>query len=101
MSVSVYIHNVTNRVFKLLALREKELCGIDAYFADYIESLSIDLVGALETFPDLRTDNNYIIVTNIINFLKGNEVSYKTLKREVFKALRLLNAIEAKYGGAS
>lgn len=99
MSLSVYIHNLTGRVFKLLAIRERELCGQEAYFADYIDSLAVDMLGALNTFETLGDDNDYIVVTNIINFLKANEVPYKTLKREVFKSLRLLNKIEARYGG--
>lgn len=101
MSLYVYIHNVTGRVFKLLAIKERELCGQEAYFSDYIASLTVDMLGALETFPELGTDNDYIVVTNIVNYLKANSVSYKTLKREVFKALRLLNKIEARAGGGS
>ena len=99
MSLSVYIHHVTGRVFKLLAIKERELCGQDAYFADYIDSLMVDMLGALETFPALGENNDYIVVTNIINYLKTNDVPYKALKREVFKSLRLLNRIEAQAGG--
>lgn len=94
-----YIHKVTNRVFKILAIREKELCGVNAYFDDYIDSLRIDITGALVTFPELKACDEFIVVFNIINYLHDNDVSYKVLRREVFKALHLLNQIEARCGG--
>lgn len=91
-----YIHNLTNRVFKLLTIREKELCGVTAYFAEYADSLLIDVSGAMRTFPELRENDAFVIVHNIVNYLCQNEVSYPVLRREVFKALRLLNQIEAE-----
>lgn len=99
MSLQVYIHHVTNRVFKILTIKERELCGQESFSVDYIDSLVVDMLGALDTFPQLGDDDDYIVVTNIINYIQHNDVPYKVLKREVFKALRLLNKIEAKAGG--
>lgn len=99
MSLVVYIHNVTGRVFKLLTMREQEERGEQTFFADYLDSLSVDMLGAVETFPALGDDDDYIVVTNIINFLKHHDTSLKATKREVFKALRLLNRIEERAGG--
>lgn len=99
MSPVVYIHNVTGRVFKLLTMKEQEARGEQTFFADYLDSLSVDMLGAAETFPALGTDDDYIVVTNIINFLKHHDASLKATKREVFKALRLLNRIEERVGG--
>lgn len=99
MSLQVYIHCVTNRVFKILTIKERELCGQESFLQDYLKSLVIDLYGALQTFPNLGLNDNYIVVTNIVNYLSTHDVEYKALKREVFKALRLLNKIESKVGG--
>lgn len=99
MSLLTYIQHVTGRVFKILAIKERELCGQDAYLAEYVDSLAVDLFGALETFPALGADDDYIVVTNIVNYLRKNDAPLKSVKREVFKALRLLNRIEARAGG--
>lgn len=98
MSLKNYIHALTGRVFKLLTIKEKETCGVVAYLSDYIDSLIIDMTGALSTFPALGDDVNYITVVNIVNYLKDNDIQYKQYKREVFKALKLLNGIEDSVG---
>ena len=90
-----YIHNLTNRVFKLLTIREKELCGVNAYFAEYADSLLIEVSGAMHTFPELQENDSFIVVHNILGYLCKDDVSYPVLRREVFKALHLLNKIEA------
>lgn len=101
MSLPVYIHHVTGRVFKMLALREQQMGGDDVYWDDYVDSLIVDLCGALGTFPVLAADDDYIVVTNIVHYVKSNvsSMSFKAFKREVFKALRLLNRIESRIGG--
>lgn len=45
------------------------------------------------TFEELANNMDFITVVNIINYLNNNEVSEEVCKREVFKALRLLNRI--------
>lgn len=99
MMLYIFIRGLTGRVFKILPLTEEALSGEDVHLSDYLESCALDMVGALETFPELRDFEEYVTVLNIVQYMRNNEVTQEVCKREVFKALGLLNAIEGKLGG--
>ena len=99
MMLYVFIRGLTGRVFKVLPLREAELAGETAYLDTYLESLVRDMMGATDTFPELREMPEYITTLNIMQFMEHNDVTQEVCKQEVFKALRLLNTIERKLGG--
>nr|DAG45227.1 MAG TPA: hypothetical protein [Caudoviricetes sp.] len=100
MMLYVFIHGLTGRIFKILPLKEAELAGEESYLASYMDSLVRDMLGATDTFPELCSMQEFVTTLNIVQFLKHNDITQEICKQEVFKALRLLNSIEKKLGGA-
>lgn len=98
MIPSVFIDRFTGHVFKIIPLKECENSGghEDIHLREYIDSVAIEANGALTTFDELTNNMDFITVVNILNYLNKNEVSEEVCRREVLKALSLLN----KIGGA-
>lgn len=89
----IFLKKIKNDIFKILPLKEESNNGL----IDYIDSVSIQLNGAIHTYPFLSEDIDYLTVVNIVNYLKNNDFSIKQCKREVFKCLDILNKITKKY----
>lgn len=101
MMLYVFIHSLTGRVFKILPLKEDSDAGVNTHLGEYIGSVVRDAVGALSTFPQLQTSEEYISVVNTLQYLNEQGVSHAVCKQEVFKMLKLLNTIEKRLGGDS
>ena len=101
MSLALFIESLTGKIFKILPLSEEESNGAQNHVYEYLDSLKIEMFGAIVTFPALFKNVEYTSVLNIVQYLSVNEVSIKRCKREVFKALRLLNKISKELGGES
>lgn len=99
MMLYIFIHGLTGRVFKVLPLMEETLAGHDVHLDEYLDSCVLDMMGALDTFPELQGFAEYVTILNIVQYMAHNNMTQETCKREVFKALGLLNAIERKLGG--
>lgn len=99
MMLYIFIHGLTGRVFKILPLMEEAFEGEDVHLDEYLDSCALDMLGATETFPELKSFEEYISAVNVVQYLAHNDVSLEICKREVFKALKLLNTIERKLGG--
>lgn len=87
------INLLISKIFKILPLKEQG----NPKLPEYIDSVSIQLKGALETCMDLadnvQYNRKYIEVLNTINYLKHNDFSVKQCKREIFKCLSILDSI--------
>lgn len=99
MSIQNYLDAITGRVFKILPMKEQELRGFSVFLSDYLSSLAIEMVGASMTFDCLGIDPDYIAVVNTVNGLAKTDSDVCQIKREVFKALNLLNRISGRFGG--
>lgn len=88
-----FLEWATNNIFKVLPLKEERNIGL----YDYLDSVYIQLYGAMTTFPELGEDIDYISILNTLAFLKDNSFTTKTCKREVFKCLSLLKKIKSAY----
>ena len=89
----IFLKKIKNDIFKILPLKEESNSGL----SDYIDSVSVQLNGAIHTYPFLSEDTDYLTVINVINYLKNNDFSTKQCKREVFKCLDVLTKIADKY----
>lgn len=89
----IFLKKIKNDIFKILPLKEESNSGL----SDYIDSVSVQLNGAIHTYPFLSEDIDYLTVINVINYLKNNDFSTKQCKREVFKCLDVLTKIADKY----
>jgi len=100
ISILLFIQSLTGKVYKILLLKESEIDGCKVYLSDYLDSLLVDMMGAPDNFVSLKENIEYITVLNIVNYMSSHpEITTYKCKREVFKALRLLNKIEVDVGG--
>ena len=96
--LKAYLQSLTGRIFKILPMREQQEQGDNLYLDLYLESLSLEMHGACETFPCLRACPDYIMLLNTVNGLCA-DTSLPFLKREVFKMLSAIDEIRDEYGG--
>ena len=92
--LKAYLQSLTGRIFKILPMREQQEQGDNLY----LESLSLEMHGACETFPCLRACPDYIMLLNTVNGLCA-DTPLPFLKREVFKMLSAIDEIRDEYGG--
>jgi len=81
MNILIFLNSLTNKIFKILPLKEQN----NDFLFSHLNSLQIELIGALVTFPELKNSSNYLSIINVINFLGDNSFSKQQCKREVFK----------------
>ena len=96
--LKAYLQSLTGRIFKILPMREQQEQGDNLYLDLYLESLSLEMHGACETFPCLRACPNDIMLMNTVNGLCA-DTPLPFLKREVFKMLSAIDEIRDEYGG--
>nr|DAE62727.1 MAG TPA: hypothetical protein [Caudoviricetes sp.]DAH59260.1 MAG TPA: hypothetical protein [Caudoviricetes sp.] len=96
--LEAYLLSLTGRIFKVLPMREQQEQGDDVYLDLYLDSLSLEIHGACDTFPCLRVCSDYIMVLNTVNGLCA-DTPLPFLKREVFKMLSAIDRIRDEYGG--
>lgn len=83
MNILCFLDSLTNKIFKILPLKEQN----NDFLFSYLNSLQIELIGALITFPKLKNNSNYLSIINATNFLGDNTFSNQQCKREVFKII--------------
>ena len=94
--VSVYLHSLTGKLFKILPLREEHY---DSGYLPYLDSLWMEMSGACSTFPALWGDADYIAILNVLGYLNTHTVTVEQCKREVFKAIDLIKKVQNRNGG--
>jgi hypothetical protein len=85
-----FLDGLIGSIYKILPLKEEN----NSYLDDYLDSLAIQLTGALETYPELSTNTKYISIVNSIQFFRKNEFSLKQCRREVFKCIESVKKIQ-------
>lgn len=101
MSPVIYLASLTAKIYKLIPMREDMDSGKDVFLDKYIDSLLIELMGALDTYPALRDSDKYISVVNTIQYLAHNETEGAAWRREAFKMLRTIERLRDAFGGVS
>jgi hypothetical protein len=84
-----------NSTYKVLVMKDVE----DSNLQIYLDSLCIQLLGGLETFSELKSNQKYISVVNIIQYLRINDFDKKTCKREILKSTNILDKLSKQLGG--
>ena len=95
----LYLQSLVDRIFAVLPLYE-EHGGDASCWAGYVDSLWCEMSGAYINFPALSTNTKYLSLINIFAYLSTHNVTHAQCKREVFKALDLLDHVRAELGGA-
>ena len=81
-----FLTSMIGSIFKILPLYDENNVGLQSH----IDSVAIQLIGAMDTFQELKTTQKYIPVINSINFLRKNEYTKRQCKREVLRCTNIL-----------
>ncbi len=73
-------------IYKILPLYDEKNLGLQSY----IDSVAVQLIGAMDTFQELKTNQKYISIINSINFLRVHDYTQKQCKREVLRCTNIL-----------
>ncbi len=84
-----FLANMIGNIFKILPLYDENNIGLQSH----IDSVAIQLIGAMDTFQDLRTNQKYISIINSMNFLRKNDYTKKQCKREVLRCTNILESM--------
>ncbi len=90
--VNDFLNNIIGCVYKVLPLKEEQ----NSYLPEYIDSLLIQLKGALVTYPSLSSNTKYIAIINSIQYFSNNEFTNKQCKREIFKCIDNIKKIQSE-----
>lgn len=89
-----YLRNLINKVYKILPMKEEQ-CGT---YNSYLQSLQNELIGCYELWDVLADAPQFLAVINIIKYLDVEDYDVAVCKREVFKAIHLIEDLIAKEG---
>ena len=87
-----YLQNLVNKVYKVLPMKEEQC----ATLTSYLLSLKNELIGCYNLWQVLEDEPQFLAVVNIIEYLAVEEYDVAVCKREVFKAIRLIESIMQK-----
>ena len=96
-----FLSSLTGKIYKLIPLREDQDAGKSVYLDQYIDSLLIEMIGAMETYSVLKSDKQYISVINTVQYMSRNQMKTSVWRRETFKMLRCIDKIQYAMGGVA
>jgi len=97
ISPEPFLSSLTGKIYKLIPMREDKDTGVEVFLDKYLDSLIIELVGAMDTFPDLGNDEQYISIVNTAQYMAHHEISVASWRRESFKMLNTLDRIRVRF----
>lgn len=84
-----YLRHLINKVYKILPMKEEGCKTIKPYLL----SLENELIGCYDLWEILDDNPNFTAIINIIAYLFTEQYDIQTCKREVFKAIHLIELI--------
>lgn len=89
-----YFHDLVNRFFKILPMREN---GEDS-LPTYMRSLSIELIGGQDLIPGLNVNPSYLTLLSILEYLINTpDCEISDVRREIFHAISVCNKLEVYF----
>ena len=88
-TTNLYLKTMIGAVFEILPKYD----DCDKTLHDYLDSLYVQLVGASEFYEELKHNQRYYSIINIIQYFRTNEFDKKTCKREVLKCTNILDKL--------
>lgn len=85
-----YLHNLINKVYKILPMKEEKCETLNSYLL----SLQNELIGCYKLWLILEDNPQFLAIINILKYLSTEEYDEPTCKREVFKAIHLIEKID-------
>ena len=94
-----YLLSLRGAVFKLLPMKEEELAGGDNHINEYLESLIINLTGAMTTYPILGSQRQYLYVINNMQYIHRHSVEFHKWRKIILNSTRYIDNLSVQYGG--
>lgn len=91
-STNLFLENLIGALYKVLAMKDKD----DITLPKYLDSLYIQLVGGAENFIELKDNQRYVSIINIIQYFRNNEFDRETCKREILNSTNILAKLSKK-----
>ena len=88
-TTNLYLKTMIGAVYKILPMYD----NCDKTLHDYLDGLYVQLVGASEFYEELKHNQRYYSIINIIQYFRTNEFNKKTCKREVLKCTNILDKL--------
>lgn len=101
ISPAPFLSSLTGKIYKLIPMRDDAESGAEVFLDKYLDSLLIELMGAMDTYPDLSSDNQYISIVNTAQYMAHHEISHSVWRRESFKMLNALDRLRSRFGGVA
>lgn len=86
-------------IYKLLPMKESELNGEDNHLEEHLDAMIINLAGAVQTYPELAKQKQYLYALNNLNYILYNDVDFKTWRKAVLNSTRYIDDLYVFYGG--
>lgn len=85
-----YLQNLIDKVFKILPMKEEQCSTLPSY----LRSLESELVGCYKLWDELADEPQFLALINVVNYLAFEEYDVAVCKREVFKAIHLVESVK-------
>lgn len=85
-----YLQNLIDKVFKILPMKEEQCSTLPSY----LRSLESELVGCYKLWDELADEPQFLALINVVNYLAVEEYDVAVCKREVFKAIHLVESVK-------
>lgn len=96
-AITTFLDSCHGKIYKILSLKEAGDSGKEVYLAKYLDSLSIELVGACKTFPSVLTKSpEFLSIINTVHGLSQREYKHQVVRSEMFKMQSQLERLKAR-----
>lgn len=92
-----YLSGLCGDIFRLLPMKEDECLGVENHIPDYIESLIINMTGAMSTYPTLSSQKQYLRVLNNIQYLKTGDVDFAKWRKVILNSVKSVEVLADLY----
>lgn len=99
ISPEPFLDSLTGKIYKLIPMRDDKESGIEVFLDKYLNSLTIEMIGAMDTYPDLSYDEQYISIVNTVQYMAHHSIDHAVWRREAFKMLNTLSRVRSRFGG--
>ena len=88
-TTNLYLKTMIGSIYKILPMYD----NVDTTHHDHLDSLYVQLVGASEFYEELKYNQRFYSIINIIQYFRTNEFDKRTCKREVLKCTNILDKL--------
>ena len=88
-ALTSYLQNLINKVYKILPMMEEQCDTLPSY----LQSLEHELIGCYKLWDILADEPQFMAVINVVKYLSAEDYDLVVCKREVFKAIHLIEGV--------